>query len=93
MIKVKNRDYFKIYSFPEKELYSFANELAKNKGRYVIPPKHYFVLGDNIERSTDSRYFGLVAEANIIGKALIIYWSIVDTNNTIRFDRIFNLIK
>jgi len=41
----------------------------------IIPEGYYFVLGDNRDDSTDSRYWGFVPRDNIIGKPLIIYWS------------------
>lgn len=44
-------------------------------GELVVPPGHYFALGDNRDASLDSRYWGFVPRENIIGKPLIIYWS------------------
>jgi len=44
-------------------------------GELVVPPGHYFVLGDNRDNSLDSRYWGFVPRQNIIGKPLMIYWS------------------
>ena len=41
----------------------------------VVPPGHFFVLGDNRDRSLDSRYWGFVPRENIIGRPLLIYWS------------------
>ena len=44
-------------------------------GEIVVPPNHYFAMGDNRDNSLDSRYWGFVPRENIIGKPLIIYWS------------------
>ena len=38
-------------------------------GPVVVPAGHYFVLGDNRDVSRDSRYFGLVPRASILGRA------------------------
>ncbi len=45
-------------------------------GDLVVPPAQYFVLGDNRDESLDSRYWGFVPRENIVGRPLIIYWSI-----------------
>ncbi|MDQ6708778.1 MAG: signal peptidase I [Acidobacteriota bacterium] len=44
-------------------------------GEVVVPPDHYFAMGDNRDSSLDSRYWGFVPRENIIGKPLVIYWS------------------
>lgn len=47
----------------------------------IIPEGYYFVLGDNRDDSTDSRYWGFVPRENIIGRPLLIYWSSGNMNN------------
>ncbi|MGH9485989.1 MAG: signal peptidase I [Terriglobales bacterium] len=47
----------------------------EQNGYVVVPPGHYFCMGDNRDNSLDSRYWGFVPRANIIGRPSVIYWS------------------
>ncbi|HEX7962864.1 MAG TPA: signal peptidase I [Terriglobales bacterium] len=47
----------------------------------VIPPDSYFGMGDNRDRSYDSRYWGFIPKENVIGRPLFIYWSFETPEN------------
>jgi signal peptidase I len=51
-------------------------------GELVVPAGSYFVLGDNRDDSQDSRYWGFVPRANIVGRPLLIYWSRSDRSGS-----------
>jgi signal peptidase I len=45
-------------------------------GQLIVPADHYFVMGDNRDDSSDSRYWGFVPKDNIVGRPLLIYFSL-----------------
>ena len=64
--------------------------------QYTFRQDYYFMMGDNRHESYDSRFWGLVPEDHVVGKALFL-WMSVDHNqsflNKIRWNRIFDLIE
>ena len=53
------------------ERYSINNISSSELLDLTVPKNQFFLLGDNIENSIDSRSYGLISEANIVGKAVI----------------------
>ena len=46
-------------------------------GEIVVPPEKYFAMGDNRDHSWDSRFWGFVDRDAVMGRPVVIYWSVI----------------
>ena len=73
-----------------------ANGRLRIGGKVVeswrVDDDYLFMMGDNRDNSFDSRFWGPVRREDIVGKAMIIYWSFGNKIWQIRWDRLGNLI-
>ena len=58
---------------------------------YIVQDRHYFVMGDNRDNSSDSRVWGQVPADNIKGRAILVWWS-SDEAAGMRLSRIGHMI-
>ena len=77
---------------------------ADNTQVYTVPPGDYFMMGDNRDNSTDSRFsqVGFVPLENIVGKAQIIFFSVYEGERawefwrwpvSVRWSRLFTIVR
>ena len=77
----------------------FFEQSGTAVGEFIVPEGEYFAIGDNRDNSTDSRFWGFVPEANLVGKAVAIWisfeferpassWLPSWVPSDIRFDRV-----
>ena len=81
------------------------NGYADNTQEYVVPADHFFMMGDNRDNSTDSRFLNMVGYVpfeNLVGKAQVIFLSLRDDDrfwefwkwpHSIRWGRLFTGIE
>jgi signal peptidase I len=72
-----------------------CNPSRDNWGPIVVPANRYLVLGDNRDDSEDSRYWGFVGRESILGRPLVIYFSLrrsdaghLTWKSRVRWDRV-----
>lgn len=46
-----------------------------SQASYTVQRNYYFAMGDNRDNSLDSRYWGFLPETDVVGQAMMVYWS------------------
>ena len=69
-------------NFPYRDNCRYSTEGVTCK----VPEGHYFMMGDNRDNSLDSRYWGFVPEANIVGKAFFVWMNFGNLKRIGSFD-------
>jgi signal peptidase I len=85
-----------IVNYERKNLRCDGNQVYINEepvNSYTFEYDYYFMMGDNRHNSLDSRYWGFVPEDHIVGQPVLIWMSYDKDRPTIRWERLFRLVK
>ena len=69
--------------YPRSAFLDQAHRERDNYGPEIVPPGHYFFMGDNRDNSNDSRFWGPVPADYIKGRAFMVYWSFENGRETV----------
>jgi len=69
------------------------NMSPTNDDNFIVPEGKYFVMGDNRDHSSDSRYWGFVPDKNLVGKAFLIWMNFDSNKYSLKYERIGSSIK